>query len=195
LKILVTGFEPWGDRKSNPSGDVAASLDGERFGEAEIVSAVLPVVHGSDTAVTFPLIEEHQPSAVVSLGLGSSTCLNVERVAVNLKNDDEPIVAGGPAAYFATLPTRAMAEAIVAGGVPARLSYHAGTFLCNHIMYSVLHHLDEEDRAIPAGFIHLPPTPQLVVDQGQTGASMSFEKIREGTVLALVNLVSFLSSS
>ena len=195
MKILVTGFEPWGEWKSNPSGDVVASPEGKRIGVAEVVSAVLPVIHGDDTAVVFPSIEEHQPCAVVSFGLGHSICLNVERVAVNLKGDDVPIVVGGPDAYFATLPTRSIADAIVVGGVPARLSYHAGTFLCNHIMYSVLHHLSETGRAIPAGFIHVPPTPQLVVDQGQTGPGMSLEKIREGTVLALENLVSFLSNS
>jgi len=195
LKILVTGFEPWGEWRSNPSGDAAASLDGERIGDADVVSAVLPVIHDGDTAITFPLIEKHQPSAVVSLGLGSSPCLNLERVAVNLKGDDEPIILAGPDAYFATLPTRSMADAIIDGGVPARLSYHAGTFLCNHIMYNVLHYLRETRRTIPAGFIHVPPTPQLVVGKRQIGPSMSLEIIREGTFLALENLVSFLSSS
>lgn len=195
MKILVTGFEPWGDLKSNPSGDLSASLEGKRIEDAEVVSAVLPVIYGDDTAVALPLIEEYQPCAVISFGLGHSPCLNVERVAVNLKGDDVPIVVEGPDAYFATLPTRLIADAIVDGGVPSQLSYHAGTFLCNHTMYSVLHHLSETGRAIPAGFIHIPPTPQLVVDQGQTGPSMSLEKIREGAVLALKNLVKFLSYS
>jgi len=194
VKILVTGFGPWDDWASNPSGDVAASLEGERIGGAEIITAVLPVVHGEDTAVALTMIEQHWPAAVVSLGLGGTSCLNVERVAVNLKGDDEPIAEGGPDAYFATLPTRAMRSAIVAGGIPARLSYHAGTFLCNHIMYSVLHHLAKSGSAIPAGFIHVPPTPDLIAAKGQISPSMSLEKIREGTVLGIENLVSFLNN-
>ena len=192
MKILVSGFEPWGDRESNPSGDVAASLEGERIAGAEIVTVVLPVLYGEDTAVLFPLIERIQPAAVVSLGLSGRPCLSVERVAVNLKQDDEPIEVGGPDAYFATLPTRSMVEEIEAGGIPAQLSYHAGRFLCNHIMYSVLHHLAKSKSSVPAGFIHVPPTPDLIAGKGQASPSMSLEMIREGTVLGIENLVSCL---
>jgi len=174
---------------------VAASLDGEKICGADIVSAVLPVVSGEDAKVSLPLIDEHQPAAVLSFGLAPTACLNVERVAVNLKKDDSPIVADGPDAYFATLPTRAMRDAIEAGGIPAKLSYHAGTFLCNHTMYSVLHYLSETNRSIPAGFIHIPPTPDLGAAEGEGAPSMALEKIREGAVLALENLVSFLSNS
>jgi len=174
---------------------VAASLDGERIAEAEIVTAVIPVVHGEDTAVVFPLIEQHKPAAVLSLGLGGGPCLNVERIAVNLMREDEPIVEGCPDAFFATLPTRSMVDAIVAGGVPAKLSYSAGTFLCNHIMYSVLNYVSATGPAIPAGFIHVPPTPDLVAAQEQMAPSMSLEEIRVGTVLGIENLVDFLHNS
>jgi pyroglutamyl-peptidase len=192
LKILMTGFEPWGDWDSNPSGEVAKSLDGEVIGGVEVVGAVLPVAYGEDIAIVTPLIEKLRPSAVVSLGLSRTSSLNVERVAINMKMDDQAIVSGGPDAYFATLPTRSMVEAIAAGGIPAKLSYHAGTFLCNHIMYSVLHHISQTGNAIPSGFIHIPPTPKMVREGDQQGEGMSLGVIREGTVLAVENLVGFL---
>jgi pyroglutamyl-peptidase len=192
LKILMTGFEPWGDWDSNPSGEVAKSLDGEVIGGVEIVGAVLPVTYGEDIAIVRPLIEKLRPSAVVSLGLSRRANLSVERVAINMKMDDQAIVPGGPDAYFATLPTRSMVDAIAAGGIPSKLSYHAGCFLCNHIMYTVLHYLSQTGNATPSGFIHIPPTPDMAREGDQQGASMSLEKITEGTVLAVGNLVGFL---
>ena len=195
MKILVTGFEPWGKWPSNPAGDVAILLGGERIGGVEIVSALLPVEFGEDTAITLPLIEEHKPAAVVSLGLAQTSCLNVERVAVNLKNDDQAIYGTGPDAYFATLPTRAMKEAIEKVGIPSKLSYHAGTFLCNHIMFGVLHFLAVNQSDTIAGFIHVPPTPDLVAAEGKDEPSMSLEMIREGTVIGLGHLVDYLSNS
>ena len=189
MKVLVTGFEPWDKWDRNPSGEVAEELDGQSVCGAQVVSAVLPVVYGEDTRIVLPLIDNHRPNVVLSLGLGGSTCLNIERVSINLKQDDRPIVAEGPAAYFATIPTRRICEAIQAAGVPARLSYHAGTFLCNHIMYSVLHHSYLDGRHPICGFIHVPPTPDLVGAEGGSSSSMSLQKIQEGVVLAIENLV------
>jgi len=188
MKILITGFEPWGDLSHNPSGGLVASLDGERIGAAEILTAVLSVEYGEDTKVVFPLIDSEKPAAVLSFGLGISPCLNVEHVAINLKHDGSAITDDGPDAYFASIPTESVKDAIQAGGVPAKLSYHAGAFLCNHIMYQVIHYTQ---KRIPSGFIHLPPTPALAAEQGKGGHSMSLEKMREGAVLAIENLVSF----
>ena len=184
MKILVTGFEPWGGWERNPSGDVAVSLDGERIDGAEIVTAVLPVVYGKDVEVVVPMIEVHQPQAVLSFGLSRRSCLNVERVAVNLKMDDTPIAATGPDAYLATIPTVAIYNAIKNGSVPVELSYHAGRFLCNHTMYSVLHHLRTSGSSIPSGFIHIPPTPELAVSREGSGTGLALDKTREGAVLA-----------
>ena len=192
MKILVTGFEPWGYISHNPSGDLVMSLEGESVGGAEILTAVLPVDYGEDTKVVFPLMEEHQPGAVLSFGLGISPCLNVEHVAINLKHDGSPIVDDGQDAYFGTLPTESIKDALNAGGIPARISYTAGAFLCNHIMYSVLHHTQKH---LPSGFIHLPPTPDLAAAGGKDGHSMSLETMRTGAVIAIENIVNFLDSS
>jgi pyroglutamyl-peptidase len=187
-KILVTGFEPWDNWSHNPSGDIALALDGASIAGCEIVSAILPVIHGEDIAIVKPLIKKHRPVAVVSLGLhGSASVVHIERVALNLKvvdGKDFPVVQGGPDAYFATLPTREMVEEIQeAVQVPAKLTYSAGTFLCNHIMYQVLHHIDVHDLDIKAGFIHLPPTPDMVL--GTNKASMALSDIQRGVVGAL----------
>ena len=191
MKILLTGFEPWAEWSSNPSGGVAESLDGTSIGGCEVVSAVLPVVHRADIDRVASLISEHEPVAVVCLGLhGSASALHVERVGINLKvidGVDYPIVEGGPDAYFSTLPTRAMVQRMEDVKVPARLTYSAGTFLCNHIMYSVLHLVAEDD--LPAGFIHVPPTPELVAELGRSQSSMALETIRTGVVAGVTAVV------
>ncbi len=191
MKILLTGFEPWAEWSSNPSGAVAESLDGSSIGGCEVVSAVLPVVHGADIDKVASLVAEYEPVAVVCLGLhGSASALHVERVGINLKvidGVDYPIVEGGPDAYFSTLPTRAMVQRMADAKVPARLTYSAGTFLCNHIMYSVLHLIAEDD--LPAGFIHVPPTPELVTELGRSQPSMALEMIRTGVVAGVTAVV------
>jgi pyroglutamyl-peptidase len=197
MKILVTGFEPWGEWKRNPSGEIAASLDGEAIQGATVVSATVPVAHGEDVDRVMPLVEQHRPSAVVSLGLaGGASALNVERVAVNLKviegengPVDARIVENGPDACFSTLPTRDMVQAIKAAGVPARLSYSAGTFLCNHIMYNVLYHLSLKATSTVAGFIHIPRLPEQGLDGGP---SMPLDRMRVGVLAGLEAVVAAL---
>ncbi|MCZ6636431.1 MAG: pyroglutamyl-peptidase I [bacterium] len=193
MKILVTGFEPWNKWDRNPSGEIAEALAGERMDGVEVVSTVLPVVHGEDIAQVVPLIQTHQPIAVVSLGLhGRASRIHVERVAINFKvvdGEDLPIVADGPAAYFATLPTREMRDAMNGVGVPAQLTYSAGTFLCNHVMYSVLHYLAEQGLDIPAGFLHLPPLPEHVAAGLCGGASMALAYTKKGVVAGLEAVV------
>ncbi len=192
MKILVTGFEPWGKWSRNPSGDIAESLAGRSVGSYELVTGVLPVAFGKDIAAVRTLIQLHRPEAVVSLGLnGAARTLQVERVAVNLKveeGEDLPVVEGGPAAYFATLPARDMVESINGRGIEAGLSHSAGTFLCNHIMYSVLHFLESQQMNIPAGFIHLPPVPEQT--EGKYGMDLS--RTRTGVLAGLQSISSFL---
>ncbi|MDA0746407.1 MAG: pyroglutamyl-peptidase I, partial [bacterium] len=96
---------------------------------------------------------------------------------------DLPVVEGGPAAYFSTLPVRAMVGRMRAAGVPAQVSYSAGTFLCNHLMYQVLHQMEEQEMKALAGFIHIPPLPEQVVSGGQ--GSMPVELVREGVLVGL----------
>ena len=152
--ILLTGFEPFGTYKDNPSGEVAAAFHGRTVGDEIVQSAVLPVDHRLAAVRVVELLRETTPRAIVHLGLaGGRARLALERVAVNVMDFEiadnagyratgEPCVAGGPAAYFSTLPLAAMLEALTAAGVPAYLSSTAGTYLCNQTFYTTRHLLE-----------------------------------------------------
>jgi len=182
--ILLTGFEPFAGHKANPSEEVARILDGRVVGDAVVRSAVLPVDHAGAGARVAQLVDELDPNAIVHLGLAAGRArIALERVALNVMDFDtpdntgyracnEPCVAGGPPAYFATLPLAALLEALVAEGVPAYVSNTAGTYLCNQTLYGTLHRLAERGHPARAGFIHLPLLPAMVAASGLEQPSM-----------------------
>jgi pyroglutamyl-peptidase len=182
--ILLTGFEPFGDYKDNPSAEVARALDGRAVGGETVRSAILPVHHVRAEAVVAQLVADLSPRAIVHLGLaGGRARVALERIAVNVMDYEiadnsgyrasgEPCVSGGPAAYFSTLPLEAMLEALTAEGVPAYLSSTAGTYLCNQTFYTTRHLLESRRAATPAGFIHLPLSPSMVITAGLDQPSM-----------------------
>ncbi len=165
MRVLVTAFEPFGGRDSNVSME-ALKLLPHAAGEVELNTMLLPVERRRCAQRALTAIERTKPYAVIMLGeAGVRREITVERVAVNLddfriednagnKPVDEPIVAGGPDALFSTLPTRMIADGIAELGIPCSLSYTAGTFVCNHLMYSLLFEALGQNR--PTGFIHLP---------------------------------------
>jgi pyroglutamyl-peptidase len=173
---LVTGFEPYGGRRVNPSGALAAALDGARLGDLVIVGRTLPVVFAGLAERIEACLAATRPAVVIALGLwpGEPT-LRLERLAVNLADctspdnagalpRDEPLDRDGAAALAATLPLPAIAAALLAAGIPARLSNTAGTFLCNATLYTLLRALEHRGERIPCGFIHLPYLPQQVAE-------------------------------
>jgi pyroglutamyl-peptidase len=182
--ILLTGFEAFGGHGANPSEEVAKALDGRAVGGAIVRSALLPVDHATACAHVGRLVDEVAPRAIVHLGLAAGRArIALERVAVNVMDFDtpdnagycarnEPCVAGGPPAYFATLPLAAMLEALLADGVPAYVSNTAGTYLCNQTLYGTLHRLAERKDPARAGFIHLPLLPAMVAASGLEQPSM-----------------------
>ena len=182
--ILLTGFEPFGGLAANPSEEVAKALDGRAAGPAVVRSAVLPVDHGAAGPRVARLIDELEPQAIVHLGLAAGRArIALERVGVNVMDFDtpdntgyracnEPCVAGGPPAYFATLPLAAIVEALVADGLPAYVSNTAGTYLCNQTLYGTLHRLAERAHPARAGFVHLPLLPAMVAASGLEQPSM-----------------------
>lgn len=169
--LLVTGFEPFGGHERNPSAEVARALDGERLGDATVRGLVLPVAFGRAEAALAEAIERLRPARVLSLGLAPRRHeIGVERVAINLcdapipDNDgccpaEGPLDPQGPAARFATLPVKAIAQALVDAGLPATVSLSAGSYVCNALFYALL--AEAERRAVPAGFVHLPPLALL----------------------------------
>lgn len=182
--ILLTGFEPFGTYAENPSADVAKALDGRTVGAGLVRSAVLPVDHARAAVRVAELVDELAPDAIVHLGLaGARARIALERVAVNVMDFEiadnagyraagEPCVAGGPAAYFSTLPLGPILEALTADGVPAYVSASAGTYLCNQTFYTTRHLLEARGARTPAGFIHLPLSPSMVVATGLDQPSM-----------------------
>jgi pyroglutamyl-peptidase len=182
--LLVTGFEAFGGDATNPSLDVAKTLDGRVVGEAVVRAAVLPVHHAEAAAQARRLIDDTDPLAVVHLGLaGGRARIALERVAVNVMDYDiadnagyrargEACVAGGPPAYFATLPLAAILAALLGEGIPAYVSNTAGTYLCNQTMYGTLHALAERGHPGRAGFVHFPYLPAMVAASGLEQPSM-----------------------
>lgn len=176
-KILLTGFEPFGGETVNPSLEVVQALDGEHVGGAAVVGLGLPCVYADAVAGLDRALEALSPVLVICLGQAAGAPgLRLERVAVNLSDTvqpdnagtvlrDTPVVAGGPAAYFSTLPLARMVEALRAHGHVVELSGSAGAYVCNHVFYTLQHRL--VGRALPAGFIHLPLLPRQAA--GRTG--------------------------
>lgn len=176
MKILITGFEPFGGESTNPSWEAVRVLP-DTIAGAEIIKLEIPVVFGRSAEVVRAAIIEHEPDVVISVGqAGGRLTVSPERVAINIDdgripdNDgkqpiDVPIRDDGPAAYFSSLPVKAMVTAMRESGIPAQVSNTAGTYVCNHIMYQILYLIDREFPGKRGGFIHVPYSPQQVAAQ------------------------------
>ena len=195
--ILLTGFEPFGTYTSNPAGEVAKALDGRAFGVHAVRGVVLPVHHAEAARVVERLVDETVPAAIVHVGLaGRRARIALERVAVNVMDFEiadnvgyraagEPCAAGGPVAYFSTLPLAEILRELVADGVPAYLSNTAGTYLCNQTMYTTRHLLERRGLGTPAGFIHLPQSAAMVAASGLDEPSMDLPLMLRAIEIAL----------
>ena len=176
MKFLVTGFEPFWGEDRNPAAEVVERLPDIVAG-ADIIRLILPVVRKEAPELLYKAVMEHRPDVVLSIGqAGGRSGVSVERVAVNLDDYripdnrgnrplDEPVVPGGPDAYFSPLPVKEMAKAIGRAGVPAEVSLSAGTYVCNHLFYSACHMAATEFPGMRAGFIHIPYLPAQVTDK------------------------------
>lgn len=191
MKILVTGFQPFGGETVNPAYE-AVKLLPDRMGNVDIVKLEIPVVFAQGAAIVIEAMEEHDVDAVLSIGqAGNRACITVEKVAINLMESDmadnggnqpqdQCIQVDGDTAYFSTLPVKAMVENMREAGVPAHLSYTAGTYVCNELMYQVLHAIDKKSLAINAGFVHVPFATGQVIQKASGTPSMVLEMIVKG---------------
>jgi len=182
--IVVTGFEAFGGHPSNPSEEIAKSVDGRVIGGHAVRAAILPVHHADAARAAARLLDEHDPAAVLHVGLAAGRArLAFERVAVNVMDYEcpdnagyqargEPCVAGGPVAYLSTLPIPAIVDALAREGIPAYLSNTAGTYLCNQTLYGTLHAIATGRRRVQAGFMHVPLSPAMVAASGLDQPSM-----------------------
>ena len=175
--VLITGFEPYGGHRTNPSHDVMKRLDGRTIAGKSVVGRGLPVASGSFPAIASQLIEELNPQCVISLGLWpGESMIRIERIAVNIadfgipdnagiKAIDELVMPDGATALMSTLPVRKIEQALLADGIPAALSATAGTYLCNMCLYSFLQAADRHTEPVACGFIHVPYSPEQVAER------------------------------
>ena len=194
--VLVTGFDPFGGEQLNPSWEVCRQLAGTTIDGLRVEACKLPCEFHRAIDTVAAAIERHRPALVICLGqAGGRAQMSVERVAINVDDAriadnsgsrpiDEPIAAGGPAAYFATVPVKAMARAMREANVPAQVSNTAGTYVCNHVMYGVLHYLAASGNPARAGFIHVPYAEEQVLDKPAI-AALSLASMVRGVQAAI----------
>ena len=190
-KLLITGFDPFGGENINPSWEAVKELP-DHIGDWQITKMEIPTVFGAAAGQVIAAAEGLQPNAILCIGqAGGRAAVTPEVVAINLQEAripdnlgnqpmNIPVVKGGPAAYFATVPVREMVQAIQTANIPAALSYSAGTFVCNDVLYRLLHHFD--GTATQAGFIHVPYLPQQAKENQP---SLPQDKIVEALTLAI----------
>lgn len=199
MKILVTGFDPFGGDKINPAIEAVKKLP-DSINGAKIIKLEIPTVFNKSAQVVHDAIVQEQPDYVLNVGqAGGRAALTPERVAININdgripdNDGyqplgESIQADGDTAYFTQLPIKAIAKAIRAVGLPATVSNTAGTYVCNHIFYQVQYMRAKEFPSLKAGFIHIPFLPEQVVKRPST-PSMTLADIVKGLIAAIGAIV------
>jgi pyroglutamyl-peptidase len=179
-RVLLTGFEPFGGSTVNPSQDAVRLAVAEPLRGVELSAAILPCRFDLVIDALWREVERVDPDVVVCAGeAGGRAEISVERVAVNLDDArapdnagaqpvDVPVVAGGPVAYFATLPVRECVATLRASGIPATVSMTAGSFVCNHVFYGLLHRAATlRPGRLRGGFIHVPYAPEQLPEGGQ----------------------------
>jgi pyroglutamyl-peptidase len=187
--VLLTGFDPFDGAAINPSWEAVRRLDGWLGDGFNVEVRELPCVFGDAAEALRGFVDELRPDLVIAVGqAGGRPEISIERIAINVDDAripdnagrqpvDVPIVAEGPAAYFTTLPIKAMAAAIRAQGIKAGVSQTAGTFVCNHVFYALMHHLRERGQAVKAGFIHVPFLPEQAAAWPTPTPDMALEDI------------------
>ncbi len=192
-KVLLTGFDAFGGASLNPSWLVMKTLHGRQIAGHRVVAAQLPTVFGESLHRLKAMLNQHQPALVICVGqAGGRSAISLERVAINVNDApladnagaqpvDTAVVPGEPAAYFTSLPIKAMLAALQHEGIAAEVSQSAGTFVCNHVFYGLMHALATQRplRHTRGGFVHLPWLPE------QGTPNMALDEMVRGLRLAL----------
>lgn len=196
MKLLLTGFDPFGSEPINPAWEAVKRVS-DQVGDVEVVKLMVPTVFYKSIDTVAAAIEKEKPDAVLCIGqAGGRFDLNPERVAININDAripdnegnqplDGPVFEDGETAYFATLPIKAMAEEIRKAGVPASVSNTAGTYVCNHLMYGVLYTLANKYPDVRGGFMHVPFITSQVINCKPIAPSLSLEQIVTGIEAAV----------
>lgn len=199
MKILVTGFDPFGGEPINPAIESVKRLP-DNIAGAEIIKLEIPTVRKKSLEKIEEAINEHNPDVILSIGqAGGRFDISIERVGINLddfripdnegnQTIDEPIFPDGENAYFVKLPVKAMVQNVQKNNIPASVSYTAGTFVCNHVLYGILYLIEKKYNEKKSGFIHIPFLPEQVVDKRNT-PSMELNTIVKGLTAAIEAIV------
>jgi pyroglutamyl-peptidase I len=202
MRILVTGFEPFGQDNVNPSSELLKKLPSQIL-TADVIKLEIPVVRWKALDKIREAIKEYSPDVVLSVGqLASRSDISIERVAINIDdyqmpdNDgnkpiDEPIIKDAPNAYFMSIPIKAIHKKLIENRMPASISNSMGTYLCNHVAYGVANMISEYEN-IKSGFIHIPILPEQAINKPKT-PSMSLETSTRAIELVIEAIVESLS--
>ena len=191
-KLLITGFEPFGGESVNPSWEAVTRLP-DKINDYAIAKLLIPVVFGEAANKVLDAAKDIKPNVIISVGqAGGRNAITPELVAINLRHAsipdnngnqpaDEPIAENGPKAYFSTLPVRKMSNAIKSAGISSNVSYSAGAYVCNDVLYTLLDHYNETNTRV--GFIHIP----YCTEQNKE-PSMNLDEIIKGLTVAIKNI-------
>ncbi len=203
MKVLLTGFEPFGGETLNPAKEAVKMVKSEIKG-AEIVKCYVPVVFGKAIETVHEAMKKENPDVVLCIGqAGGRYEMTPERVAINCDDAripdnegnspvDQPVFADGAPAYFSTLPIKKMVQYMKAANVPASISNTAGTYVCNHLMYGVRYYIEKEFPNAIGGFMHVPYLHEQVMTKANT-ASLSKEDVIKGIEASIEAIVDSLS--
>lgn len=193
--ILITGFEAFGGEKINPSWEAVKQLDQLIIEEHQLIARQLPCSFTESSQRLIQLLEELQPQIVLNIGqAGGRLDISLERVAINLDDAriadnlgaqpiDQTIIKDAPSAYFTNLPLKAILQTARSNGIPASISYSAGTFVCNHVFYTLMHWINTVNPAIKGGFIHIPYLPE------QAAALVAQPSMTQETVISGLKII------
>ena len=191
MRILFTGFDPFGGEKINPAGEAVKMMKNEIHG-AEILKLEVPTVFGKAGEVLKKAVEQYRPDAVVCVGqAGGRAAITPEMIAVNImdaripdnagnKPCHELIIKEGREAYFSTLPVKDIEKNLNENGIPSSVSYHAGTFVCNYLMYCLMNLIDTKYPNMRGGFVHVPYSTKQVQNRTTPVPSMQLSDITRG---------------
>ncbi|MGM9646891.1 MAG: pyroglutamyl-peptidase I [Eubacteriales bacterium] len=200
MKILLTGFAPFGGEPINPSYEAIKLLPDYLDGH-QLIKREMPVSYDASPSLLTWMVDHYRPDAVVCVGqAGGRTAITPEYVAINLKHGampdnsgvcyaDQPVIADGPAAYFTNLPVRQMVSALRKEGLPGFVSYSAGTYVCNCLMYQLLHQIHTAYPSVKGGFIHVPYSVEQVRSKSLPMFAMVTSDIARGIEICLRTLI------
>ncbi|MHA1115137.1 MAG: pyroglutamyl-peptidase I [Candidatus Heimdallarchaeum aukensis] len=197
-EIILTGFEPFGESKTNPTSKLCEKINNKMFRGYKIISYIIPLHFNKINEFIEKIFESHIPSAFIATGQSNRDRISIERVAINFadaripyncgtKPQEQKLFSDGPVAYWSTLPVRKIKEKMIENNIPTELSYSAGTYGCNQLFYSLMHYITRKRINIPAGFIHVPSLPEQALNKKLP--SMSLELIEKGIKVAIETVI------